>query len=219
MSGRTKLLCSLRAFHLEGSHDYLSHPRNITYMCGICIFVVCTILPSFSFPFYSFTILFFYRSILLLHSCTFVLTYLMSRLIDLRRASEAATVRKPSTLVKPLAPGTTKTTLPPFREILPAYHPVARSPPSLSPSRSPEPPLQEYYLPHKRGKDDVIMIPYTMHKPDNEAIHSTTRKTASGKTLTYTLNVKQQPERARACGAGARGELSYIACNCERVLT
>lgn len=47
-------------------------------------------------------------------------------------------------------------------------------------------------------------MPYTMAKPDNETIHSTTRKTIHGKTLTYTLNVKQQPERARACGAGAR---------------
>ncbi|KAF7509126.1 hypothetical protein GJ744_008353 [Endocarpon pusillum] len=43
-----------------------------------------------------------------------------------------------------------------------------------------------------------------MVKPENESIHSTTRKTVHGKTLTYTLNVKQQPERARACGAGAR---------------
>lgn len=68
------------------------------------------------------------------------------------------------------------------------------------------PALKSYYLPFRRAKDDIVKMPFTMIKPDNETIHSTTRKTVHGKTLTYTLNVKQQPERARACGAGARGE-------------
>ncbi|KAK2764253.1 velvet protein [Arachnomyces sp. PD_36] len=40
--------------------------------------------------------------------------------------------------------------------------------------------------------------------PRNETEHSFTRITKEGKTLTYNLQVIQQPERARACGAGAK---------------
>ncbi|KKK12807.1 hypothetical protein P175DRAFT_0453585 [Aspergillus ochraceoroseus IBT 24754] len=40
--------------------------------------------------------------------------------------------------------------------------------------------------------------------PMNETEHSVTRITREGKKITYKLNVMQQPERARACGAGAK---------------
>ncbi|KAI2728070.1 hypothetical protein CBS147354_2603 [Penicillium roqueforti] len=40
--------------------------------------------------------------------------------------------------------------------------------------------------------------------PHNETEHSVTRITREGKQLTYKLSVMQQPERARACGAGAK---------------
>ncbi|KAJ5135660.1 uncharacterized protein N7515_004938 [Penicillium bovifimosum] len=40
--------------------------------------------------------------------------------------------------------------------------------------------------------------------PHNETEHSVSRITREGKQLTYKLCVMQQPERARACGAGAK---------------
>ncbi|KAJ5351501.1 VeA protein [Penicillium brevicompactum] len=40
--------------------------------------------------------------------------------------------------------------------------------------------------------------------PPNETEHSVSRVTREGKKLTYKLSVMQQPERARACGAGAK---------------
>lgn len=40
--------------------------------------------------------------------------------------------------------------------------------------------------------------------PVNETEHSVSRITREGKRITYKLNVMQQPERARACGAGAK---------------
>ncbi|KAL2835698.1 velvet factor-domain-containing protein [Aspergillus pseudoustus] len=40
--------------------------------------------------------------------------------------------------------------------------------------------------------------------PANESSHSVSRITQEGKKITYELNVMQQPERARACGAGAK---------------
>lgn len=40
--------------------------------------------------------------------------------------------------------------------------------------------------------------------PPNETKHTISRITREGKKISYTLNVIQQPERARACGAGAR---------------
>ncbi|EEP78763.1 predicted protein [Uncinocarpus reesii 1704] len=40
--------------------------------------------------------------------------------------------------------------------------------------------------------------------PENETESSFSRTTREGKKLTYTLKVIQQPERARACGAGAK---------------
>lgn len=38
----------------------------------------------------------------------------------------------------------------------------------------------------------------------NETKSKTVRMTKEGKKLTYELNVIQQPERARACGSGAK---------------
>lgn len=131
----------------------------------------------------------------------------MSSLLDLRRESQEATSHRPSSLVEPITSNLSRPRLPSFREILPAAH-IESSPPELvhSPCSVTTPVLKSYLLPFRRDKDDIIKMPYTMIKPENEAIHSTTRKTIHGKTLTYTLNVKQQPERARACGAGARGK-------------
>lgn len=44
----------------------------------------------------------------------------------------------------------------------------------------------------------------TMMAPHNETESSTYRITREGKQITYKLSVMQQPERARACGAGAK---------------
>ncbi|KAJ5147349.1 Velvet factor [Penicillium atrosanguineum] len=43
-----------------------------------------------------------------------------------------------------------------------------------------------------------------MMPPHNETEHSVSRITREGKQITYKLSVMQQPERARACGAGAK---------------
>lgn len=47
-------------------------------------------------------------------------------------------------------------------------------------------------------------MPFTMEAPANEDTNTFSRRTVDGRTLTYRLTVLQQPERARACGAGAR---------------
>jgi hypothetical protein len=39
---------------------------------------------------------------------------------------------------------------------------------------------------------------------NNETDASATRITKSGKKITYRMHVLQQPERARACGSGAK---------------
>jgi hypothetical protein len=54
-------------------------------------------------------------------------------------------------------------------------------------------------------------LPYAMEKPANEDYNDTYRQTFDGRTLKYTLTVLQQPERARACGAGARCESRNLA--------
>ncbi|KAL9110987.1 MAG: hypothetical protein Q9227_004602 [Pyrenula ochraceoflavens] len=43
-----------------------------------------------------------------------------------------------------------------------------------------------------------------MEKPTNETFAESSRLTFNGRTLTYKLYVMQQPERARACGSGAK---------------
>ncbi len=47
-------------------------------------------------------------------------------------------------------------------------------------------------------------MPYTCPVPANEDVSHVQRRTVDGRLLTYRLTVLQQPERARACGAGAR---------------
>jgi hypothetical protein len=140
----------------------------------------------------------------------------MSSLQDLRRESQEATSHKPSSWAKLVPPDAPKPILPSFKEILPAAHNEI-SPPEVIESSCgcTSPLLESYLLPFRRSDHEVVPMPFTMIKPENEAIHSTTRKTVHGKTLTYTLLVKQQPERARACGAGARGE--FLACRCRWV--
>lgn len=48
-----------------------------------------------------------------------------------------------------------------------------------------------------------------MMPPVNETEHTVSRVTREGKNVTYKLSVMQQPERARACGAGAKCMLYY----------
>lgn len=42
----------------------------------------------------------------------------------------------------------------------------------------------------------------------NETSHTTMRMTKEGRKISYRLTVIQQPERARACGSGAKCEWS-----------
>lgn len=146
------------------------------------------------------------------------LTCTMSSLKDLRRTSQDTICPRPGSWAEPVSPDAPKPRLPPFREILPATH-VDSSPPETAQGSGDlaSSTLETYYLPFRRPSGEVVTMPFTMVKPDNEAIHSTTRKTVQGKTLTYTLNVKQQPERARACGAGARGESLSFRPRCDPV--
>ncbi|KAL5361803.1 velvet factor-domain-containing protein [Aspergillus floccosus] len=55
--------------------------------------------------------------------------------------------------------------------------------------------------------------------PINETEHSVSRVTREGKKITYKLSVMQQPERARACGAGAKCMYSLPSPNPELRLT
>ena len=53
-------------------------------------------------------------------------------------------------------------------------------------------------------------MPYTCPVPENEDVSHVQRRTVDGRLLTYRLTVLQQPERARACGAGARCKSSEM---------
>ena len=44
----------------------------------------------------------------------------------------------------------------------------------------------------------------------NETKASSSRITKEGRKITYVMNVIQQPERARACGSGAKCELPLL---------
>ena len=46
---------------------------------------------------------------------------------------------------------------------------------------------------------------FRMQKPENENHSEIRRVTTGGQHLCYQLQIAQQPERARACGAGPRG--------------
>lgn len=45
---------------------------------------------------------------------------------------------------------------------------------------------------------------YNMQQPPNETRSEHTRHTMDGRRITYSLEVVQQPEKARACGSGPR---------------
>lgn len=60
---------------------------------------------------------------------------------------------------------------------------------------------------HFRGSVDSNMAASTAPKSIPEII---TRTTKGGRKLTYTLTVIQQPERARACGSGAKCMLAFL---------
>jgi len=47
---------------------------------------------------------------------------------------------------------------------------------------------------------------YNMAQPRNETTNEVSRVTVDNRRLTYILRVVQQPEKARACGAGAKCE-------------
>jgi hypothetical protein len=81
----------------------------------------------------------------------------------------------------------------------PRRRPRARAQPYSQPAsyRFDGHPVRTYYI---EG------LPYDMEVPANEDHSATYRQTFDGRTLKYTLTVLQQPERARACGAGARCE-------------
>lgn len=56
---------------------------------------------------------------------------------------------------------------------------------------------------------------YNMVEVENEEVVSMTRLMCNGRKVRYDLKVLQHPERARACGAGARCELfptSHLLC-------
>lgn len=46
----------------------------------------------------------------------------------------------------------------------------------------------------------------------NETKSSTSRVTKEGRHLTYEMEVIQQPERARACGSGAKCRCFHLIC-------
>ncbi len=48
---------------------------------------------------------------------------------------------------------------------------------------------------------------------ENETDACLKRTTKDGRELLYDLKVIQQPERARACGSGAKCELNYWYCS------
>jgi hypothetical protein len=81
----------------------------------------------------------------------------------------------------------------------PGHRPRARAQPYSQPANYTFDghPVRTYYI---EG------LPYDMEAPANEDHSTTYRQTFDGRTLKYTLTVLQQPERARACGAGARCE-------------
>lgn len=47
---------------------------------------------------------------------------------------------------------------------------------------------------------------YNMAQPHNETKNEVSRVTVDNRRITYVLEVVQQPEKARACGAGAKCE-------------
>lgn len=60
---------------------------------------------------------------------------------------------------------------------------------------------------HFRGSVDSNMAASIGPKSIPETI---TRQTKGGRKLKYTLTVIQQPERARACGSGAKCMLGFL---------
>jgi hypothetical protein len=84
----------------------------------------------------------------------------------------------------------------------PGHRPRARAQPYSQPANYlfDGHPVRTYYI---EG------LPYDMEAPANEDHSTTYRQTFDGRTLKYTLTVLQQPERARACGAGARCEFRH----------
>lgn len=52
----------------------------------------------------------------------------------------------------------------------------------------------------------MVTTANTTPTPANETFSSCSRTTKEGRKMTYTLEVVQQPERARACGSGAKCE-------------
>ena len=101
---------------------------------------------------------------------------------------------------------------------LPPIHNLGLVPPAIppatrDPSRRPRARSRPFAEPANFSFDGnrvrryyIEDLPYEMEAPVNEDHNVTLRRTFDGRTLKYTLAVLQQPERARACGAGARCE-------------
>jgi hypothetical protein len=106
----------------------------------------------------------------------------------------------------------------PTGQTLPPINGLGLAPPGVllaseDPRRRPRARAQPYSQPasylfdgHPVRTYYIEGLPYDMETPANEDHSTTYRQTFDGRTLKYTLTVLQQPERARACGAGARCE-------------
>jgi predicted component of type VI protein secretion system len=104
----------------------------------------------------------------------------------------------------------------PTAQNLPSINGLGLAPPGVlpvseDPRRRPRARAQPYSQPasylfegHPVRTYYIEGLPYDMEAPANEDHSTTYRQTFDGRTLKYTLTVLQQPERARACGAGAR---------------
>jgi hypothetical protein len=109
----------------------------------------------------------------------------------------------------------------PTGQTLPPINGLGLAPPGVSlasenPGRRPRARAQPYSQPanyffdgHRVRTYYIEGLPYDMEAPANEDHNTTHRQTFDGRTLKYTLTVLQQPERARACGAGARCEFRH----------
>jgi hypothetical protein len=109
----------------------------------------------------------------------------------------------------------------PTRQTLPPINDLGLAPPGVQfaledPGRCPRARTQLYSQPANYLFDGqpvrtyyIEGLPYDMEAPANEDHSTTYRQTFDGRTLKYTLTVLQQPERARACGAGARCEFRH----------
>ncbi|KIX09133.1 uncharacterized protein Z518_00211 [Rhinocladiella mackenziei CBS 650.93] len=117
--------------------------------------------------------------------------------------------RQPSTSSTVLDPEPDQS-LPSLREVVgPEYH--AERP--LLPQPGPTPAIPQLFIPGvsavyldppPTGTYHIGGIKHNMVQPPNETKSEFSRFTIDGRRITYSLEVVQQPEKARACGSGPR---------------